>query len=122
MGNKTSTKAKTSYSFKPRGSFKPIRCRTKIGRGPEDDEKIIEDILKSHYPALMDIYNGCSEQEKQGFINELNSLMPEMGDSMVKSLEDFETTLTDCNPSDHKRIIEGLEKMDVLKIEEEVGE
>ena len=122
MGNKSSTKAKTSYSFKPRGSFKPIRCRTKIGRGPEDDEKIIEDILKFHYPALVEIHTACDEQEKQDFVNELNSLMPEMGDSMVKGLEEFETTLTDCNPSDHKRIIEGLEKMGILQIEEEVAQ
>ena len=114
MGNNTSTKAKSSYSFKPRGSFKPIRCRTKIGRGPEDDEKIIEDILKCHYTALLDIYSGCAEQDKQSFVDELDSLMPLMGDSLVKGLEDFETTLTDCNPSDHKRIIEGLEKMGIL--------
>ena len=60
------------------------------------------------------MYDGCKETDKDAFIEELNNLMSELGDEFKEGLEEFETKLSDCNPSDHKRIIDGLENMGIL--------
>ena len=52
------------------------------------------------------------------FVKELNELFAELGDDFKKGQDEFETTLSDCNPQDNKNIIEGLEKMNVLVIVE----
>ena len=111
MGNKQNTSRKFSD-----GSFKPIRCKTKIGRGAEDDEQIIRDLWKYHYNTLKSQYDGCSEVDRELFVKELNELFAELGDEFKEGQDEFETKLSDCNPTDNKNIIEGLERMKILEI------
>ena len=40
--------------------------------------------------------------------------MAELGDEFKEGQDEFETKLSDCNPTDNKRIIEGLENMGIL--------
>ena len=60
------------------------------------------------------MYDGCNESERNEFVNELNKLMTELGDEFKEGQDEFETKLSDCNPTDNKRIIEGLENMGIL--------
>ena len=86
MGNKQ--KAQRRFSD---GGFKPIRCKTKIGRGPEDDEEIIKDIWKFHYADLKSYYDSCNAEDQEEFVSELNELMPELGNEFKSGQEEFET-------------------------------
>ena len=52
-------------------------------------------------------------------MKELNELMAELGDDFKCGQEEFETKLSDCNPTDNKKIIEGLESLGILKLEVE---
>ena len=45
--------------------------------------------------------------------------MDELGDEFKAGQDEFETKLSDCNPTDNKNIIEGLEKMGILIVEEQ---